>query len=509
MNGVGTLPNWAALGPALLLLGTAFVLFLVDMIDPDESNSLLLAAVSVIGSLAALGTSVWYLVAGTGQPDGQLDSAGAIELFSGNLVVDGMGLFFATIITSVVVMVVLASYDYLRDHPYQAEYYSLVLLAATGMVMVGFSNSFVTAFISIELVSLPSYALVASLKTNKGSVEGGLKYFLIGALSSAIFVYGISLIYVATGSLQFDAITTAFDNGDLAGGDGIVGLGVLMILGGIAFKLAAVPFHFWAPDAYEGAPSTVSAFLSSASKAAGFVLAFRVFADVFDHAAVTDAIDWVIAFQIIAIITMTVANFAALKQNKVKRILAYSSVAHAGYVLIALAALTGSAEGNEAFVLGSGFAHLMVYAFMNTGAFLFVALAEYWNVGRRIEDYHGLARQAPVASAAMTVFLFSLAGLPLGGGFLSKFYLLWATVEGQVALLAVALIGNSVVSLFYYTRIVKALWIEKPESDLEITEYPTGLYTAIIFAALMSVLLLPGFGIVVDFAETAAGMIVS
>ncbi len=509
MNTVGTLPDWAALGPAFLLLGTALVLFIVDMIDPDETNGLLLAGVSVTGALAALATSVWYLVAGTGQPGaGDLDTDGAIELFGGNLIVDGMSLFFATIITSVVLLVVLASYEYLRDHPYQSEYYSLILLAATGMVMVAFSNSFVTAFISIELVSLPSYALVAYLKTNKGSVEGGLKYFLIGALSSAIFVYGISLVYVATGSLQFGAITAAFDAGELAGGDGILGLGVLMILGGISFKLAAVPFHFWAPDAYEGAPAPVSAFLSSASKAAGFVLAFRVFADVFSHTAVTETIDWVIAFQIIAIITMTIANFAALKQDNVKRILAYSSVAHAGYVLIALAALTSSAQGNEAFVLGSGFAHLMVYAFMNTGAFLFVALAEYWEIGRRVEDYHGLGRQAPVASAAMTVFLFSLAGLPLGGGFLSKFYLLWATVEGQVALLAVALVGNSVISLFYYTRIVKALWIEEPSADLEITQYPTGLYTAIAVAAIMSILLLPGFGIVVEFAETAAGMIV-
>ncbi len=509
MSELGTLPDWAALAPALALLGTALMLFVIDMIDPDETNSALLAGTSALGTLVALGFSVWYLLAGTGQPaENDLATEGAIELFNENLIVDGMALFFAAIITSVVLLVVVASYEYLKDHPHQAEYYSLVILAATGMVLVAFSNSFVTAFISIELVSLPSYALVASLKTNKGSVEAGLKYFLIGALSSAIFLYGISLIYVSTGSLQFGAMEAAFDEG-LEDRAGIFGLGVLMIIGGIAFKIAAVPFHFWAPDVYEGAPATISAFLSSASKAAGFVLAFRVFVDVFDHTAVTQTIDWVVAFQILAIVTMTIANFAALKQNKVKRILAYSSVAHAGYVLIALAALTGSVgDGNEAFVLGSGFAHLAVYAFMNTGAFLFVALAEYWEIGRRIEDYHGLGRQAPFASAAMTIFLFSLAGLPLGGGFLSKFYLLWASIEGQVALLAIALVGNSVVSLFYYTRIAKALWVESPSDDLEISDHPTGLYTALTLAALITVLLLPGFGIVVDFAETAAGMLV-
>ena len=449
MSELGSLPDWAALAPALVLLGTALVLFLIDMIDTKKTSSLLLAGTSITGSFVALAFAVWYLVAGTGQPgEGQLDGEGAISLFDTNLVVDGMALFFTVIITSVVLLIVLASYEYLSDHPYQAEYYSLVMLAATGMVMVSVSNSFVTAFISIELVSLPAYALVASLKTNRGSAEAGIKYFLIGALSSAIFLYGITLVYASTGTLQFDALQDVFANGDVGDLDGLLGLGVLMIIGGIAFKIAAVPFHFWAPDAYEGAPAPISAFISSASKAAGFVLAFRVFADVFDHAAVLETIDWVIAFQILAIVTMTVANFAALKQDRVKRILAYSSVAHAGYVLIALAALTGSADGNEAFVLGSGFAHLMVYGFMNTGAFLYIALAEYWDVGKRVEDYYGLGREAPFASAAMTVFLFSLAGLPLGGGFLSKFYLLWATIEGQVALLAIALIGNSVVSLF-------------------------------------------------------------
>ena len=506
MSTLGTLPDWAATAPALLLLGTAFVLLLVDMITPDEQNSVMLAGVSVTGALLALGTTIWYLVAGTGQPGtGELDTDGAIELFDGSLIVDGMSLFFAAIITSVVLMVVLASYEYLRELPNQSEYYSLVLLAATGMVMVTFANSFVTALISIELVSLPSYALVASLKTNKGSAEAGLKYFLIGALSSAIFIYGISLIYVTTGSLQFDAVTAVFENGGVGELTGLLGLGVLMIIGGVGFKIAAVPFHFWAPDAYEGAPAPVSAFISSASKAAGFVLAFRIFVDVFSYTEVTEAIDWVIAFQILAVVTMTVANFAALKQTKVKRILAYSSVAHAGYVLIALAALTGSADG--AFVLGSGLAHLMVYGFMNTGAFLFIALTEYWDIGRQIEDFYGLGRQAPVACGAMTVFLFSLAGLPLGGGFLSKFYLLWASIEGEVALLGIALVVNSVVSLFYYTGIVKALWVEEPDGDLEITKYPTGLYAAIVLAAIMTVLLLPGFGLVVEFAETAAGMV--
>ncbi|PSP27268.1 oxidoreductase [Halobacteriales archaeon QH_2_65_14] len=492
------LPDWTALAPALALLATAMVLFAVDMVDPDSEDSTLLAGISATGAIVGLGFSVWYLVAGTGQGD----TGGPITLFNENVVVDGMSLFFATIITSVVLLVVLASYDYLGGHPYQAEYYSLAMLSATGMILVGMSNSFVIAFISIELSSLPSYALVASLKSNRGSVEAGLKYFLIGALSSAILAYGISLVYVSTGSLQFGAVTEALGNGV----DGVMGLAIMMVLGGFAFKIAAVPFHFWAPEAYEGAPAPISAFLSSASKAAGFVIVFRVFVDVFPYETVSGTVDWVVAFQVLAVVTMTVGNFAALRQEKVKRMLAYSSVGHAGYVLIAVAALT--ADADQAFVLGSGMAHLLVYGFMNTGAFLVVALVEYWGVGRRIEDYNGLATQAPFACTAMTLFLFSLAGLPIGGGFLSKFYLLMASLNGGVALLAVALVVNSAVSLFYYTRVIKAMWVEEPDGALDIESYPTGLYAAIAIAALFTVLLLPGFGFVTEFAGVAADLVV-
>jgi proton-translocating NADH-quinone oxidoreductase chain N len=493
-----TLPAWTALAPMALFGVTALVLFLYDTIEPESQNSTALAGISVAGALLALGVTGWYLVAGTGQPRRN----GAIELFGANLIVDGMALFFTALIASVVVLVVLASYDYLSGMDYQAEYYSLVMLAATGMAMMSTANSLATAFISLELASLPSYALVAFLKDNRGSVEAGLKYFLVGALSSAIFVYGISLVYAATGALQFDAVASAVAGTEVVG---VLGLGVLLVVGGFAFKTASVPFHFWAPEAYEGAAAPISGFLSSASKAAGFVLAFRVFLTAFPQDLLA-AVDWAVAFQVLAVATMTVGNFAALRQEKVKRMLAYSSVGHAGYVLIALAALTPGAD--HSFVLGSGMAHLLVYGFMNTGAFLFIALAEHWGVGRTFEDFNGLAKQAPFASAAMSVFLFSLAGLPLGGGFFSKFYLLMASINGGVAILAVALVVNSAVSLYYYSRVVKAMWIEEPSGDLEIEGYPTGLYAAIAIAAVMTVLLLPGFGPVAETANLAAEMLI-
>ena len=500
---LGTLPEWAALAPAGVFVVTALLLLLVDAADIDGDTGGLLAALATGGGFAALAVTVWYLVGGTGQPGRN----GAITLFDGNIVVDGMALFFTAIVASVVVLVTLASYDYLHDHPHRAEFYSLTLLSAAGMALVAAANSFVIAFISIELVSLPSYALVASLKNNRGSAEAGLKYFLVGALSSAILAYGISLVYVATGSLAFEPVADAITPGGPAVEDsGILGLGLLMVLGGFAFKMAAVPFHFWAPEAYEGAPAPVSAFLSSASKAAGFVVTFRVFTEVIGFVDEAPAvIDWVAAVQVLAIVTMTLGNLAALRQERVKRMLAYSSIGHAGFALIALAALTGDAD--QAFVLGSGMAHLLVYGFMNTGAFLVIALGEHWGLGRRIEDYNGLREQAPFAAIAMTVFLYSLAGLPVGAGFLSKFYLLFASIDGGVVLLAVALVANSAISVFYYSRVVKAMWTEKPADDLEITEYPRGLYAAIALALLATVLLLPGFGIVVDIAETSAGQL--
>jgi len=492
------LPQWAALAPALVLAGTALVLFLIDSIEPepDTTSPALLTAVGLAGALTALGFNVWYLVAGTGQDP-------AIELFGGQLLVDGMTLVLGTIVASVLALVVLASYDYVAEEPYQAEYFSLVFLAATGMTLLGSVDSFATALLALELSSLPSYALVSYLKDNRGSVEAGLKYFLVGALSSAVFVYGISLVYAATGSLQFDAVADAVNPTALPG---ILGVGIVMVAGGVAFKTASVPFHFWAPEAYEGAPTPISAFISSASKAAGFVLAFRIFTTAFPIEIVASTIDWLLLFQVLAVATMVLGNFAAATQENVKRMLAYSSIGHAGYVLIALAALTS--EANADLVLGAGMLHLLVYGFMNTGAFLFVALAEHWDVGRTFEDYSGLAREAPVASVAMTIFLFSLAGLPVGAGFLSKYVLFGAAVGAGLWWLAAVGAIASALSLFYYSRVIKALWVEEPSQEFEIDSYPVGLYTAIVVAAVVTVLLLPAFGFATEEAIAAAGALV-
>jgi proton-translocating NADH-quinone oxidoreductase chain N len=484
------LPDWATLAPAILLALTALTLLVIDSISPHSKNRNLLAGTTLVGTLAALAAAAGLLATGAG-------TNGGISIYGGQLVVDGMSLFFTIVFTSVAALVTLASYDYLAGETEQAEYYALVMLATTGMALMASAGSLAIVFVSFELLSLPSYALVAFLKDNRGSVEASLKYFLIGALSSAVLLYGISLIYGVTGGLLFETVAANVQNSGLTG---MLGIGVLMVLGGFAFKTASVPFHFWAPEAYEGAPGPISAFLSSASKAAGFVVAFRVFTVAFGLDIVS-SVDWVLAFQVLAVVTMTLGNFAAATQENVKRMLAYSSIGQAGYVLIGLAALGG---GQNALVLGASMTHLLVYGFMNTGAFLFIALAEHWGVGRTFADYNGLGTQAPIACAAMSVFMLSLAGIPLGGGFLSKYVLFGAAVGAGFWWLAAIAIINSVLSLYYYLRVVRALWFEDSNGDRTIESYPLGLYTAVLTAAVVTVLLIPAFGFVSQPAVDAA-----
>ncbi|QLD88425.1 NADH-quinone oxidoreductase subunit N [Natronomonas salina] len=489
--------NWLLLAPTGAFVVAALLLFVVDSISPEDASGTVLSAIATAGSVVAMALSGVLLLAGVAE--------GGVELFDGQLVVDGMSLLFTFIFGSVTALVAVASADYLKGLPHKSEYYLLALLAATGMALMASANSLAVVFIALELSSLPSYALVAYLKQNRGSVEAGLKYFLIGALSSSILVYGISLVYAATGSLLLPDVASAA--GEAANTyPGVLGVGILMVLAGVAFKTASVPFHFWAPDAYEGAPAPVAAFLSSASKAAGFVVAFRVFTVAFPIADVATSVDWVLAFQVLAVVTMTVGNFAAATQENVKRMLAYSSIGHAGYVLIGLAALGGAGSADAgSTVLGAGMLHLLVYGFMNTGAFLFIALAEYWDVGRTFEDYNGLATQAPLACVAMTVFLFSLAGLPVGGGFISKYYLFAGAVGAGVWWLALVGAVNSALSLFYYSRVVKAMWIEDPaEGAVEIESYPTALYAAVLAAAVVTVVLLPGLVVFDNAAFDAA-----
>ncbi len=484
-----------ALAPLLFLSGAAMAAFLIDAISGAGRSHGAIAGVTILGVAGALGSAVWQLWTGQGVP--------TEPLLAGQLVVDMTSLLFTVVITSATLLVVLGAFDYLARSAHPAEFYSLVLLAAAGMVTLASANSLLTAFIAFELTSLPSYVLVAYHKSDSNGVEAGMKYFLIGAVSSAILVYGMSLIYVVTGELTFAAVATSVAAVDNVA---VLGVGVVMMIAGFSFKLAAVPFHFWAPDAYGSAPAPVSGFLSSASKAAGFVIVFRVFYEAFPINALP-VVDWVPVFGALAVVTMLLGNFAAVVQSDIKRLLAYSSIGHAGYVLIALAAGSTTAAEND-LVVAAGILHLFVYGFMNTGAFLFVAMGEYWDLGDRIEDYAGLWREAPIACTAMTILLFNLAGLPLGGGFWSKFVLFAGAVQTGFWWLAAVGALASAVSLYYYARLIKTMWIDEPSRPITLDGRPTGLYTALIGATLVTLVLIVGYGVVAEMAlEAASGLL--
>jgi len=451
----------------------------------------------LVGVAAAFGATVYHIVLGTDA-----------TLLGDTFVVDAFALFFNTAILAVTALVLVSSTEYIEGfYPdgkeNLTEFVVLVLFATTGMLLMASARSLVTAFIALELAALPSYALVAFAKKNEASIEGAMKYFLLGALSSAILLYGISLVYGATGTFDLHGVAESFAGAETFG---LAGTGALLVLVGFGFKIAAFPFHVWAPDAYQGAPTPVAAFLSSASKIAGFVLLFRVFTVAFPT-----ALNWLLAVQILAVATMTYGNFAAAVQSSVKRMLAYSSIGHAGYVLIALAVFSASETADSAFALGAGMSHLFVYAFMNTGAFLVVALVDdYWGFGYEFEDYAGVARQVPAVGVAMAVFMFSLAGLPTGGGFLSKLAVFAGAVNSGFWWLALLGVVNSALSLYYYTRVLKWMWIEEPNDGAPtIEKKPIGIYAAVAVAAVGTIVLLFVFDPVISSATEAASQLLS
>ncbi|MFW5929095.1 MAG: NADH-quinone oxidoreductase subunit N [Halobacteriota archaeon] len=477
----------APLLPELTVLSAALAVLAVDVVWPRRSNDVALPL--AFAAVVAAGVSSAYLW-GTD-----------VTVFDGALAVDGLSLYFNVAVLAATALVLLASHDYLPTLGDEAggsatEYAALVLFACTGMLLMSSARSLVTAFVALETAALPSYALVAFARGRRTSVEGGVKYFVLGAVSSAVLLYGITLVYAATGSLEFEGVASAVSAG--AADTGLLGVGSLFLLSGLAFKVAAVPFHAWAPDAYTGAPTPVSAFLSSASKAAGFVLLFRVVTTAFAGGG-----EWVYAAMVLSAVTMTYGNFAAALQSSVKRMLAYSSIAHAGYVLMAVAAYSAASPGDSALALGAGMSHLMVYVVMNTGAFLVVALVDdVWEVGYDYVDYAGVGRRAPLVGVAMAVFLFSLAGLPVGGGFVSKLVLFGGAVDGGLWWLALLGGVNSALSLFYYTRVVRHMWLE--DGEVESEGVPKALGAAIAVAAVLTVALLFGFAPVVESATSAA-----
>jgi NADH-quinone oxidoreductase subunit N len=382
--------------------------------------------------------------------------------FSGIIQIDAFTTFFRLLAAGIVFFVAILSAQYLKDRTRAAsEYYGLLLFAGCGMVYMAASRELITAYISLELMSFSLYILVGFLKKNPLSSEASLKYILLGAFSSAMLLYGISLIYGVTQSTYYDGIAAALVDRSSDTNLAVV-VGMMLVLAGLGFKVAAAPFHMWSPDAYEGAPLPITAFLSTASKAAGFALFLRLFTAAFT----VDAAEWRWAVAIIAALTMTLGNLIALQQTNLKRLVAYSSIGQVGYMLVVIAAI---GYGDD--VLGrnaSGALLLHIAGYVISTLALFTALTAYYNrTGREsIVGLRGLAETQPLLALIITVALFSFAGLPFFAGFATKLFLFQASVtDGLLWLIALAVL-NSFISLYYYLMVMRQMYMFEPEEGL-------------------------------------------
>jgi NADH-quinone oxidoreductase subunit N len=430
------------------------------------------------------------------------DAAEPQSHFQGMLVVDRMALYLDGAFVIAALLTLLVAPPYLQEQGFEfGEFYALVLFAAAGMVMVAHATHMVSLLIGIETMSLAAYVLTGCWRKSLRSSEGAMKYFLMGAFATGFLVYGIALVYGTTGGELSYAGIAAKVNG--ASGAPLFFLGEYFILVALAFKVAAVPFHMWAPDAYEGAPTPVTGFMAAGVKAAAFGAIVRVLGSAFASPIVVfdDAKGWASILAVIAFLTMTLGNLAAVRQENIKRMLAYSSIAHAGYLLIGVvAAGLGVASAKPAVLF-----YLVTYTFTTLGAFAVVS----WIGNRKderlfVDDWAGVASARPGVALAMTIFLLSLGGVPPTGGFFGKFYLFKAAMEApQLYLLVIAGVLNSVVSIYYYLRVVVAMYFRDPLRPLEPTD-SASMRAGLLITAIAVVLLGIFPGTFVDWAGPVA-----
>jgi len=389
------------------------------------------------------------------------------------VVLDRFSLFFYLVLDLIGILTILLSMSYLdRAAADQGEYYALVLFSVLGMMLMAAGGDLIVIFLGLETFSLALYILAGFRKTELRSNESALKYLLLGAFASGFFLYGIALIYGAIGTTVLRQIVASLSEGHPPAPLFWIGGGLLLV--GFGFKIASVPFHMWVPDVYEGAPTSVTAFMIAGTKAAAFAAFLRVFL----LALPALHMRWSVAIWVLAVLTMTVGNLVALVQSNLKRMLAYSSIAHAGYLLIALVAGGSSGVGSILF-------YLVVYALMNLGVFAVIIGAQDSERERLLlADYAGLGWQRPVLAACMAVFMFSLAGIPPTAGFMGKLYIFSAALEGHYSGLAVIGVLNSVISVYYYLRVVVIMYMSETASPPPLVRAPV----AAIVAAVISVL---------------------
>ena len=438
-----TQPDFYTLLPIILLTTWSALLLIVDLFIPDEKKSTT-AVLAAVGLALTMGLTLSQ----TGQ---------SVLGFNGMVILDGFSTFVNTLLLFSGLMAIAVAYGYLKRQGIErGEYYSLILFSVVGMMLMAQARDLIIVFIALELLSIPLYVLAAFDNSNAKSQEAGIKYFLLGAFSGGFVVYGIALVFGATGSTALAGISAAIADGSA---DPLLILaGAALILVGFGFKVGAVPFQMWTPDVYEGAPTSVTAFMAAGAKIAGFAALMRVFSTAFPDVA-TD-IAPVIA--IIAALTMIVGNVAAVSQKNIKRMLAYSSIAHAGYILMAFVAFENPALKNDA--IAAGIFYLVAYAITNFGSWAIVISLEQENgKGLALEDYAGLGRSNPLMAVAMTIFMLSLTGIPPTLGLVGKLYLFRVVVEGGYLWLAIIGILTSLISAFYYLRLIVIMYMKEGE----------------------------------------------
>lgn len=443
--------------PEFILGGLVVLIMTLDLFVPQMRKTWL-SYVAALGLFATAGVSLAWIDVETN--------------FARIIAIDNYTTYFRVFFMAIAGVVCLASGKFVEDrlkHP--GEYYGLIILSTIGAVGMAASRELMTAYLSLELLSFSLYILVSYAKLDRRSNEAGLKYLLLGAFSSAMFLYGLSLVYGITGSTYYDEIAASLAAGTEEYEFALL-MGLVLIIAGLGFKVAAVPFHMWTPDAYEGAPTVVTAFLSTTSKAAGFALLLRLFSGAFE--VVHDDWSWMIAG--IAAATMIFGNLVALQQHNIKRLMAYSSIGQVGYMLMGIAGL--SHDTASAIVL-----HLTGYMLSNLALFVVIIAWTHMNDSEEIEDFRGMRERTPLLAGVLAAALFSLAGLPLFAGFVTKFILFQAaTNEGYIWLAAIGVV-TSVISLYYYLQVMREAFVSKPAEGSDVLDVPylmQGLAVAMI-----------------------------
>ena len=481
--------DYAAFAPIIIMLISALILPAVHFAGKRHTVTW---AVALVLAVVSMVINAYMLVDGfTGTTLGvyENDAYTRVMLLHFQIV-----LFLAILVSN-------ASTETTRLHV--GAFYALMTGATVGMMFVAGSTDLLTIFVGVELTSISSYAMVTMKRKDPRAAEAGVKYVIIGGMSTALTIYGISMLYGLTGTTEIAAIA---ETTQLTGMNWMFAIAIVAMVAGYGFKIAAVPFHMWAPDVYEGAASPVSMFLATGSKKMGLSVFFQIFLVMFVAGSAVSQIageEVQYLFAIIAAFTMTVGNIVAIAQNNIKRMLAYSSIAQAGYILIVMAVMSE-------YALSAGLFHMFTHVFMKGGAFLIVGALICAGIGEKISDYKGLAKRAPFLAVAMMLFLFSLAGIPPLAGFTSKFFLFSSAIGGvdgvtsQWVWLAFIAILNSAISLYYYARVVKAMYIEKGASTEKI-KVPMIFTIAIAICVIFVIVLGVYPQVIYDLCETAAG----